>query len=115
MNISLRAVRINRTPEFDAAIEKKVQTLQRYSEYIKDIVVQISGDAHHKKGDVVRVEMMLYLVQAGSKPLRVEEVASDVHEALDRALATMKKNITALKGKKSLLKKNLVRAIRGKE
>lgn len=115
MNISIRAVRMNRTPQLDEIIEKKVQTLEKYLKDIKDVAVEIIGDTHHKKGDVVRVEMMLHLLTAGSTPLRVEEVASDVHEAVDMAVATMKKNIATYKGKKSLLKKDLVRTIRGKE
>lgn len=115
MNISIRVVRINRTPQLDEIIEKKIQTLDRYLKDIKDIAVEIIGDAHHKKGGVVRVEIMLHLLKAGSTPLRVEEVASDIHEALDIAVATMKKNIATYKGKKSLLKKDLVRTVQGKE
>lgn len=115
MNISIRVVRMNRTPQLDEIIEKKIQTLEKYLKDIKDVAVEIIGDAHHKKGSVVRVELMLHLLKAGSAPLRVEEVASDIHEALDIAVATMKKNIAAYKGKRSLLKKDLVRTVRGKE
>ncbi len=115
MNISIRAVHVDRTPQLDATIEKKVQVLEKYIRDIKNISVEIIRDAHHQKGDVVRVEMMLHLSTAGSTPLRVEAVASDVHEAIDMAVATMKKNITTYKGKKLVLKKDLVRTIRGKE
>lgn len=115
MNISIRAVHVNRTAQLDATIEKKVGVFEKYIQDIKNVSVEIIGDAHHKKGSVVRVEIMMHLLTAGSSPLRVEEVASDIHEALDAAVATMKKNITAYKGKKSVLKKDIVRTVRGKD
>ncbi|MBI2644659.1 ribosome-associated translation inhibitor RaiA [Candidatus Uhrbacteria bacterium] len=114
MNISLRAVHMDRTPQLDMYIEKKIQLLGRYAENIKQVSVELLGDMHHRKGGVIRVEMILRLVQAGSQPLRVEETASDIHEAIDMAVATMKKNIIAYKEKKIAVKKDIVRTVRGK-
>jgi ribosomal subunit interface protein len=113
MNISIRAVHMDRTPQLDAYIEKKVHALEKYVQGSKQMSVELLGDVHHRKG-VIRVEMTLRLLRAESPLIRVEETASDVHEAIDMATATMKKNIIAYKEKKSMVKKDLVRTVRGK-
>jgi len=114
MNISIRAMHMDRTPQLDTYIEKKVQILEKYVKDVKQITVELIGDVHHKKGDVIQVEMTLRLLEVGSPLLRAEETASDIHEAIDTVVATMKKNIATYKGKKSTVKKDLVRTVRGK-
>ena len=113
MNIIIQGKKDQATP--DSLIEKKVQALSRYCSKVKDMVVEVSHDHHHKKGDVASVELTAHLLCHGNTPLRAQETASTIHEALDCVLGKMKQLLTAHKDKDGSVDKAVVRAARGKE
>jgi ribosomal subunit interface protein len=98
----------------DAFLEKKVQALSRYCSSIKDMVVEARHDHHHRKGNVFSVEITAHLLCHGNLPLRACETASDMHEAVDRAVQTMKHLLVAHKDKEEHVDRDAIRTARGK-
>lgn len=113
MNIIIQGKKDQATP--DALIEKKVEALSRYCSKVKDMVVEVAHDHHHKKGDVASVELTAHLLCHGNTPLRAHETASTIQEALDCALGKMKQLLVAHKDKEGIIDRAAVRAARGKE
>ncbi|MBI4600236.1 HPF/RaiA family ribosome-associated protein [Candidatus Uhrbacteria bacterium] len=113
MNIIIQGKKDQRTP--DAFIEKKVATLSRYCASVKDMVVEVAHDHHHKKGNVARVELTAHVICHGNLPLRAEKIASDIREALDGAVETMKHLLVAHKDKECRVDRAAVRRASGKE
>ncbi len=113
MNIIIQGKKDQVTP--DVLIEKKVQALSRYCSKVKDMVVEVSHDHHHKKGDVASVELTAHLLCHGNSPLRAHETASTIPEALDCALGKMKELLVEHKDKEGSIDRVAVREARGKE
>ncbi|GEM_PF-3224253 len=113
MNIIIQGKKDQVTP--DELIEKKVQTLSRYCSTIRDMVVEVSHDHHHKKGNVASVELTAHLLCHGNLPLRAHETSSDIVVALDCAVGKMKQLLTDHKDKEGQVDKAAARAARGKE
>ena len=113
MNIIIQGKKDQATP--DEYIEKKVETLSRYCSTIKDMVVEVAHDHHHKKGNVVSVELTAHLLCHGNLPLRTHETASDIGVALDSAVGKMKQLLTDHKDKDGIIDRKAIRSARGKE
>ena len=112
MNIIIQGKKDQYTP--DAMVEKKVEMLSRYLGTIKDMVVDVSHDHHHNKGNVVTVEMTAHLLCHGNAPLRAHEVGGDIHEALDGAIQKMKHLLSTHKDKEDHVDRSAIREASGK-
>lgn len=95
-------------------IEKKVQTLDRYCSALKDMMVEVVYDHHHKKGNVVSVQLIAHLLCHGNLPLRTSQTGSDLHEAVDNAVQTMKHLLISHKDKEEHVDRDTIRKASGK-
>lgn len=80
MNIQFFAKNVDLDDKLKSYIEEKVQTAIELIESVEGVQVDVSRDAHHKKGDVYRVEVN---VKVPKKMIRAEFSSSDVQSAMD--------------------------------
>lgn len=99
--------------ELDAFIRRKVRTLAHYAAFVKDAVVDVQHDRHHRKGNVASVEIALHLFCHGNLPLRASSAEPDVHAALDTALEKLKRQLATHKEKETQRGHDSIRAARG--
>src|SRR3989338_11263832 len=99
MKIIIQDTAKEHNKELDALIRRKVRTLSRYAAFVKDAVVDVTHDRHHRKGNVASVEIALHLFCHGNLPLRATETAEDTHAALDAVLEKLKRQLTSHKEK----------------
>lgn len=100
--------------ELDTLIRRKVRTLSRYAAFVKDAVIEVFHDHHHRKGNVTTVDISVHLFCHGNLPLRASSVAPDVHAALDMALEKLKRQLGSHKEKETHHNSSIIREARGK-
>ena len=114
MRISIKDTSKEHDKELDALIRRKVRTLTHYAPILKDAVVDVQHDRHHRKGNVAYVEISLHLFCHGNLPIRATETGSDVHAALDLVLEKLKRQLTSHRDQDIHKERALIRAARGK-
>lgn len=114
MKIIIQDTAKERGAELDVLIRRKVRTLSRYAAFVKDAVIEVVHDHHHRKGNVTTVDISVHLFCHGNLPLRASSVASDVHAALDMALEKLKRQLGSHKEKETHHNSSIIREARGK-
>ncbi|MBI4253365.1 ribosome-associated translation inhibitor RaiA [Candidatus Uhrbacteria bacterium] len=114
MKIIIQDTAKERKPELDTLIRRKVRTLSRYAAFVKDAVVEVVHDHHHRKGNVATVDISLHLFCHGNLPLRASSTGSDVHAALDTALDKLKRQLGSHKEMEAHHNPTIIRQARGK-
>lgn len=115
MRIIIQGTPKEHSRELDLLIRRKVRGLTRYAPVLKDAVVDVQHDRHHRKGRVAYVEISLHLLCHGNVPIRATETANDVHAALDLTLEKVKRQLATHREKDGALEKKEIRKARGKE
>lgn len=114
MRIIIQDTSKEHSTDSDALIRRKVRGLSRYAPVLKDAVVEVRHDRHHKKGAVASVEISLHLFCHGNLPIRATMSAGDIHTALDDALEKIKRQLSAHKEKDRTVSRTAIRTARGK-
>jgi ribosomal subunit interface protein len=99
MRISLKATGIELTEEISRYVEKKFQTIDKYTES-KGAHIQVEvgrGSAHHKHGQVFRAEA--HLSGDGADYYAVKE-ADDLYAAIDLVRDEVVHELTKVRGRK---------------
>ncbi len=82
MTINIRAVGIDLTPAIRSYVEEKFQTLEKYTDLIQFIEVDLGRDTnHHQKGDVY---MCSAVIQIPGDVLKIEKHEEDLYKAIDK-------------------------------
>ncbi|MEK7122383.1 MAG: ribosome-associated translation inhibitor RaiA [Patescibacteria group bacterium] len=115
MRIIIQGTPKEHSKELDPVIRSKVRGLTRYAPVVKEAVVDVHHDRHHRKGSVAYVEISLHLFCHGNLPIRATETANDIHAALDLALEKVKRQLVAHKEKDTAVQKKVIRKASGKE
>ena len=100
MKIQFYAKNTDIPASLKTTITKKLEKIKKYKTGVKDVLVvqvDVSRDAHHKKGDVFRVEINIDV--PGKQLLRVAETAGTVLDALDTAAHKLERQARDLKEK----------------
>lgn len=114
MKIIIQDTAKERGAELDMLIRRKVRTLSRYAAFVKDAVIEVVHDQHHRKGNVTTVDISVHLFCHGNLPLRASSVGPDVHAALDAALEKLKGQLESHKEKETHRNSSIIREARGK-
>lgn len=102
MNISIKGTNYKLNQEIKEYVVEKVNNLEKYSNRNLSARVELERDRHHKKGDVMRAEIML---QANGKIMRAEAISEDVFASVDLMIPKIKEQISKLKSKEQTLRR----------
>ena len=103
MRLQIKAKNFELTPALTQFVEEKMNSLSKFlSRWDKENAVVLDVEVsrtsqHHNKGNVFYAEANLQL--PGSPLLRIEETNEDMHAAINRVKARLKKDILRLKDK----------------
>lgn len=100
MKIQFYTKNIEVSERVKADIVLHLEKLKKYKTGVKDVLivqVDISQDAHHKKGDVFRVEVNIAIPKKSI--MRVAEVADSIEGAFDVAYKKLERQARDLKDK----------------
>lgn len=114
MKIIIQDTAKEHSAQLDTLIRRKIRTLSRYAAFVKDAVIEVVHDHHHRKGNVTTVDISVHLFCHGNLPLRASSVAPDVHAALDTALEKLKRQLGSHKEKEAHHNPSIIREARGK-
>jgi len=88
MNIKIKATKIELTKAIEAAINEKLNKLNKYSDNIISAEVEVGKTtAHHHKGNVFRAEVNLEVPQ---KIIRAEAETNDLYKSLTKVRDKLK-------------------------
>lgn len=95
MLVLKKATQIELTPEIEEYIEKKIGGLKKYFASLDKLDAEARVEvgrltAHHRKGNIFRAEVNLSF---GKQLLRAEEEGINLHEAIDKTAANLKRQI----------------------
>ena len=100
MNVVFKGTGIKITPALEEYAGKKIKTLQKLLSgvnYNAEVFVELGKTTgHHKKGDILRAEIMVVLP---GQTLRATQEDWDIHVAIDKARDEMKEEISKYKGR----------------
>ncbi len=114
MNINIRATNFELTPEIQAYLDKKLESVDKLidtndsSAYAHVELGKISR--HHKSGDIFRAEINLSLK---GQQIRAEAEGEDLYKAIHEMKESLVREVDKMKERKlSLLRRGLQRAKR---
>ncbi|MDP4000959.1 MAG: ribosome-associated translation inhibitor RaiA [bacterium] len=107
MNISIKGTNYKPTQSIKEYVVDKVNNLEKYSNRNLSARVELERDRHHKKGDVMRAEIMLL---ADGKTMRAEAVSEDVFASVDLMIPKIREQISKLKDKEQTLRRRRSRS-----
>lgn len=112
MKYILKATKIEITPDITKYIDKKMAALDKHMAYFGTAVkthIEVERTTHHRKGDVFRAEMRVYVP---GKELRAEAMGQTALEAMDRVKDEISNELERHKEKTVDLKKRGARKIK---
>lgn len=112
MNISIKSTNIELTPALKDYTEKRILSINKFSNEEVSAVVEIGKTTnHHKNGeDLFRAEVNV--TTSLGKQLRAVSEKSDLYEAIDDVREQMVRKLKSLKGKSDALWKKGARKIK---
>ena len=113
MRINVRTHHCEMTDVLSEFLDGKLTGLDKYLEGIKDAYVELTMDAHHRKGDVATAEVTLHLLGDSDTLLRAEADADDLHAAVDMVVGKLKGQIQDYKDHRRALEKDTIRGMKG--
>lgn len=96
MNIQIHAKNIDLSLDIREAIEEKTRDVEKYIKNIVDVYVNITRDAHHRKGDVYTVDIN---VRIPKKTIRATKEGESLMLAFNEAEKVLKQNVAEEKKK----------------
>ncbi|MDP2656747.1 MAG: ribosome-associated translation inhibitor RaiA [bacterium] len=114
MEIKTRVKNFTLSESTNTYVEEKVGNIAKYLSNIHDAYVELENDAHHKNGAVSHVSITLRVVDGG-EVLFAQDTASDMHEAIDRAVSKLKHVIEKYKGTHNQIDKEVLRELHESE
>lgn len=97
MTINVQAKGIEMTPAIHQFAEEKAQSLEKYSDQIHHLDIEVGKDsAHHHSGDVFFCKMV---VDINGHIIMVERDSDDLYKAIDKVRDHLRVEITEWKEK----------------